>query len=88
MSGPINKTLESDDPLELVGIGFPVEHADETDRETARALVEEFALGGWSAADIRALFHSPAYAATFAIARRQGAAFVDQVIASVFEGAR
>ena len=88
MSMPADKPFEQDDPLELVGIGFPVERNDETDRMTALALIEEYALSGWSAADIRALFGSPAYAATFAIARRQGAAFVDELIASVFEGAR
>lgn len=88
MNTPNLKPFAQDDPLELVGIGFPVEHPAATDRETALAVIEEYALGGWSAADIRGLFHSPAYAATFSIARRRGAAFVDQLIASVFEGAR
>jgi len=87
MSAPHTKQVEWDDPLELIGIGYPVEHAADADRATARALIEEYALGGWPAAEIRALFSSPAYAVTFGIARRNGAALVDELIASVFGGA-
>jgi len=81
------KVPEIDDPMELVGIGYPVADAGAADRDTARALIEEYALGGWSAGEIRALFTSPAYAATFGIARRNGAAFIDELIAAVFGGA-
>jgi len=87
MNAVDRKPFESDDPLELVGIGYPVEHTAEADRDTARGLIEDYALSGWSAAEIRALFSSPAYAAPFGIARRNGAAFVDELIASVFGGA-
>lgn len=81
------KPFEDDDPMELVGIGYPVEGTVEADRQTATALIEEYALGGWSADEIRNLFASPAYAATFGIARRNGPAFVDELIATVFQGA-
>lgn len=80
------KAFETDDPLELIGISYPTEGTEESDRQTARALIEDFALTGWSAKEIRGLFHSPAYAATFGIARRNGAALVDELIASVFGG--
>lgn len=86
MNASRTKPVESDDPLELIGIGYPIEHAVDADRVTARTLIEEYALGGWSAAEIRALFRSPAYAVTFGIARRNGAAFVDELITSVFGG--
>jgi hypothetical protein len=81
-----HKPFEDDDPLELVGIGYPVDAPAEADRATARALIEEYALGGWSAEEIRGLFTSPAYAAPFGIARRNGAAFVDELIVAVFGG--
>jgi len=81
------KPFEDDDPLELVGIGYPVEASEEADRQTARTLIEEYALSGWSATEIRGLFISPAYVAPFGIARRNGGAFIDELIASVFGGA-
>ena len=55
------KSLESNDPFELVGVNPPRGLDIETDRETARCLIEEYALTGFSARDIVELFASPAY---------------------------
>ena len=82
------KGLEADDPMELVGIGYPVEIAEETDRETARCIVEEYALTGFAAKEILALFASPMYGLPHAIYRRRGQEFVTSLVDAVFGGAR
>jgi hypothetical protein len=82
------KGLEADDPMELVGVGYPVDIAEETDRETARCIVEEYALTGFAASEILALFGSPMYGLLHAIYRRRGEQFVVDLVASVFGGSR
>lgn len=82
------KHLENDDPFELIGNGFPVSDGEETDRQTARCIVEEYALTGFSAAEILALFESPMYGLCHAIYRRRGAEFVSGLVGEVFGGAR
>jgi hypothetical protein len=82
------KEFERDDPLELVGIGYPVAVPEETDRETARCLVEEYALSGFSAFEVGALFESPAYALPHAIYKRRGADFVRTLVENVFGSRR
>ena len=78
------KDLESDDPLELVGTGYPVHDPEETDRQTARCLIEEYALMGAGSSEILGLFTSPMYGHTHAIYRRRGAGFVSKLIDEVF----
>ncbi|MEX1126172.1 MAG: hypothetical protein WD895_08000 [Acidimicrobiia bacterium] len=82
------KELERDDPLELVGVGYPAAVALETDMATARCLIEEFALTGFSASDIGSLFGSPSYGLPHAILQRRGEEFVRDLITEVFGGRR
>lgn len=78
------KDLESGDPFELVGVSRPAGMSVDADRETARCLIEEYALTGFAASEIRALFASPAYTMPHAIYRRRGAEFVSDLVADVF----
>jgi hypothetical protein len=82
------KNLESNDPFELVGVTYPGEISEETDRETGRCIVEEYALTGFAAEEILALFSSPMYELPHAIFRRRGRGFVAAMIGEVFGGAR
>ncbi len=77
-----NKTVEPGDPFERVGVSYPSD--PEVDRYTARCIVEEYALIGFGADDVRELFTSPNYAALHVLYRRYGGEFVDEAIAAVF----
>ena len=83
-----DKPFEADDPLTLVPVPFPSASDEAADRATARCLVEEYALQGWSSARIGELFRSPQYLATFSIFRRRGPAFVDGIVADVLGNKR
>ncbi len=76
------KDAEADDPLEMIGVTYPSD--PETDRDTARCIVEEYALIGFGTDEIRTLFSSPNYAALYRLFRRYGPAFVEESIAAVF----
>lgn len=78
------KVHESGDPFELVGVEHPGEISEATDRETARCLVEEYALTGFAASEIISLFASPMYGLPHAIQSRRGSAFVTEVVGAVF----
>lgn len=82
------KDLESGDPFELVGVSRPTGPSVDADRETARCLIEEYALTGFAASEIRALFASPVYTMPHAIYLRRGAQFVTDLVADVFGDAR
>jgi hypothetical protein len=82
------KDVERGDPFELVGTGYPVTDPDEADRHTARCLVEEYALTGFSAVEILSLFERPMYAHPHAIYQRRGADFVKGLIGEIFGGDR
>ncbi len=82
------KPLEHDDPMELVGVGYPLEVSEESDLHTGRCLVEEFALAGFSAREVGRLFSSPAYGLSHAIFQRRGDEFVRNLIVGVFGEAR
>jgi hypothetical protein len=82
------KHLETDDPFELVGVAHPGERDVDTDRETARCLIEEYALTGFAASEILELFASPAYGMPNAIFQRRGSPFVTELIAEVFGDGR
>ncbi len=77
-----NKTVEPDDPLEMGGVSYPTD--PEVGRITARCIVEEYALIGFGADDVRKLFMSPNYAALYGLFQRYGDEFVDESIATVF----
>jgi hypothetical protein len=81
------KDLAKQDPFELVGVVDPAGVTEEADRETARCIIEEFAITGFSAHDIGDLFTSPIYGLPHAIFRRRGELFVRELISGVF-GAR
>jgi hypothetical protein len=81
------KELANEDPFELVGVANPSGVTVDADRETARCIIEEFAMTGFSAHEIGALFTSPMYGLPHAIYRRRGESFVRELISGVF-GAR
>jgi hypothetical protein len=56
----------------------------DADREMGRCLIEEYALTGFAASEIRALFATPAYTMPHAIYRRRGAQFVSDLVTDVF----
>lgn len=82
------KALETDDPLELIGTRYPVTDAEEADTATARCLIEEYALSGFTANEILMLFKSPSYGFPHAIFRRQGTEFVGRLVGEVFGGSK
>lgn len=82
------KHLETDDPFELVGVPRPGDGDVEADRETARCLIEEYALSGFAASEILELFASPAYGMPNGIFQRRGSSFVRELITGVFGGVR
>jgi hypothetical protein len=77
-----HKATEPDDPLEMIGVPYPSD--PEVDRYTAQCIVEEYALIGFAADDVRRLFMSPNYAALYSLFLRYGDEFVDESIATVF----
>jgi hypothetical protein len=81
-----SKTFEATDPLELVGVSYPVASREEQDRTMGRCFIEEYALMGWNAERIRTLFLSPVYAGPHGILRRQGMPFVDTLVHEVIHG--
>lgn len=78
------KALEDDDPYELMGMQFPVEDGVDPDVELARCMVEEYALMGWSADQVRGLFAEPTHGKVHEIHRLRGPDFVEQRIVEVF----
>ena len=82
------KELEHDDPMELVGVGYATSITLEIDVATARCLIEEYALSGFTAHEIGSLFESPSYTLPHAILLRRGKEFVRDLITGVFGGER
>lgn len=80
-----DKELEDDDPFELVGVRIPVDPSIDADADMARCFVEEFALLGVPRERITQLFRSPFFAGTHAILESRGEAFVQGIIAGVFD---
>lgn len=78
------KSLEQDDPFEMIAARYPVESGVDADREMTRCVIEEYALIGWPARRIRRLFDTPAYPALHALLMRRGAAWIDALIMAVF----
>lgn len=82
------KGLEGNDPFELVGVPHAGEVDFETDVTTARCIVEDYALSGFSGREILQLFSSPAYGLPHAIFRRRGPEFVHDLVSDVFGGTK
>jgi hypothetical protein len=80
----VEKAVEGDDPFEFVALRYPAAPGTDPDAEMSRCFVEEFAMMGMPRRQIRRLFESPAFAGTHAVLEARGAAFVDEIIASVF----
>lgn len=78
------KQLEGDDPYELKGVRYPVAPGVDADRETARTIVEEFALQGWSPEAIANLFVDPLGGHVHDIYRRRGDELLDELFDEVF----
>ena len=81
------KSVEANDPFELVGVAHATEIDIETDRATARCIVEDYALTGFTGREILQLFASSAYGLPHAIYRRRGPEFVNGLVREVFGGA-
>jgi hypothetical protein len=70
------KPFEDDDPMELIGVAFPVGEVE----EMAEAIVEEFIKVGLDDEELFELFRSPLYHAPHAIYRAKGEEYVNTVI--------
>ncbi|MCZ7531490.1 MAG: hypothetical protein M5U31_14845 [Acidimicrobiia bacterium] len=79
-----DKSLESDDPYELVGVRFPVAPGVDADAAVVRCMIEDYALMGWPATRIRQLFGAEEFQGTHDVAARRGADFVEEQIVAVF----
>ena len=77
-----HKATESDDPLEMIGVPYPSN--PDVDQYAAQCIVEEYAIIGFAADEVRSLFTSPNYAALYSLFLRYGDEFVDESIAAVF----
>ncbi|MEZ5175609.1 MAG: hypothetical protein R2823_05325 [Acidimicrobiia bacterium] len=82
----IEKEVEAEDPMELVGVTYPTDRAK--DELAARCFVEEYAMVGWKADAIASLFTQPEYAALYRMFSAYGFGFVQEAIASVFPNER
>jgi hypothetical protein len=85
---PQDKAFEAEDPYELTGVRYPVAPGVDADRETARTIIEEFAMQGWSAPAITSLFADPHAGHANAIYRRRGDLLLDKLFDLVFHSSR
>ena len=81
---PADKELEADDPYQLTGVRYPVAEGVDSDRETARTLIEEFAMQGWNRDQIAGLFADPHAGSAHSIYRRRGSTLFDELFDEVF----
>jgi hypothetical protein len=79
-----DKELEDDDPYELAGVRYPIAPGDDADRDTARTIIEEFALQGWNRLSIANLFADPHAGHVHSIYRRRAGALLDELFDEVF----
>jgi hypothetical protein len=77
-----DKQLESDDPMEIIGMRFRDDDGKIAD-EMARTFVDEYLRMGWPPEDLLQLFRDPFYRAVHAVYHRRGEAYVVELIASV-----
>jgi hypothetical protein len=78
MDENLNKKVESDDPMELVGIVIPGEPGEL--EAMAECFVEEYVRLGWDERRLMTIFHSPMFLATHRIYRQKGEDWVRALI--------
>ena len=84
----MTKRFASDDPFHMIGVIVPTEPDYDATAEMARALVEEFALLGFTPQRLLRLFQNPYYVGAHLIYRQRGEEFVRQIIGQVLNPAR
>jgi hypothetical protein len=77
----VEKRLDPDDPMELVGVTF----ADGNLEEMAECLIEEYIRDGWDDERLLHLFRDPFYRLTHQIYREKGEAYVLALISGLRE---
>lgn len=70
------KPFEDDDPMELIGVAFPMGEVE----EMAEAIVEEFIRLGLDDEELFDLFRSPVYYTPHAVYRGKGEEYVKALI--------
>ncbi len=75
------KPFEDDDPMELIGVAFPMGEVE----EIAEAIVEEFIKLGLDDEELFGLFRSPVYYTPHAIYQEKGEEYVKALIGKVRE---
>ena len=75
------KPFEDDDPMELVGVAFPVGEVG----QMAEAIVEEFIKLGFDDEELLGLFRSPAYHIPHTIYRENGEEYVKALVQRIRE---
>ena len=75
------KEYDDDDPMELIGVAFPLGEVG----EMAEAIVEEFIKLGFDDEELLGLFRSPAYYTPHAIYRERGEEYVKALIQQIRE---
>ena len=78
-----NKAVEPTDPFVATAMTVSTPGYDGL-AAMGRALVEEFALMGWSRERVRRMFENPRYRAASLVYQARGPSFVDGVIGEVF----
>ena len=79
-----DKPYEPDDPTELVGVRLPVDPDAAALAEMAQVVAEEYALLGWSRAQVIRLFENPRFAVPHGAYRALGAERIGEIVAGVF----
>ncbi len=77
------KTVDPDDPMELVGVALPQGDVDYD--YMARCLVEEYVMLGWNDVQLMSVFTQPNFQATHRIYHDRGEQYVRSLIRSVRE---
>lgn len=79
----LKKGFEEDDPYAFVGIGFAVPEDIDAAGEMARTIIEEYALMGYTYADILSMFLNPSFLGPYSIFQSRGAEYVKQMIEEI-----
>ncbi|MBI1870314.1 MAG: hypothetical protein HYS07_03870 [Chlamydiae bacterium] len=75
----VNKELDPEDPMEMVGVEFSLQSEAEV-RDMALCYAEEFARDGWNEEKLLAMFRNPFYLGPHLVWRQKGDSFVLSVI--------
>lgn len=77
----VEKRLDPDDPMELVGVTLPGGSIE----EMAECLVEEYIRDGWDDENLLHLFRDPFYRATHQVYREKGEEYILALISGLRE---